>query len=826
MRTINRLILALLFSAAAHAQLQAINDPNLPAAVGGVPWTGYVTVKLNNPQAAQPLLYGSTPLMGFQQTVCIGITRQDCTSTVPAGTLVISLYANTTVLPVGTSYNATFTASRGGSLGNETWIVHVGDTSLAQIRSNTTPTPTSTFQETQLRLTPGSIPYGAANGLGAELAPTTNGFALQLVGGYPAWAAPAACATCLLSSSSYADPTWLTSLAGSKISGPVPSATLSAAATALATPRLINTVAFDGTANITVTAAALTLTGTALNPTVVTSSLTAIGTIATGTWQATAITDTYISSAATWNAKQAGDATLTALAAYNTNGLLVQTAADTFVGRTLTGTSARVTITNGDGVSGNPTVDISSSYVGQATITTLGTITTGVWSGTALVNAKTTATDLNTASAIVARDASGNFTAGTITASLTGNAATASALAATVPNTRLWIGQGTGAPGSSPNLTYDSATNTLSLLASSGFASMEVTGSGSAAAYMSINGGSSASEVRQNFYLPVATSGSRRWRFGVASSGIFTLQQLNDAGGAVQRAGLGLGLTGNAMFMNTPVDDGVNRLQVEGSIVATGPTEGDLTLADASATSGFRNWNLQSDNSKLSFRLLTDNFSAVTLTAAAIFGTGNFVVASSPTDLGYGLHAGKAGTNGNFLCMDPVTTTGSSKCLFVAGQGQSGNIIEVRGYNATPGSGTLLASVGATGQIYSAVGVESAAGAYFRWTGRAQIFSPADSQITLYNAGGSAFSLLQFGGTTSGFPAWKRSAAIFQARLADDSAYTDVQMNAVIVSKAAPSASSDACTASQMWAGDMGGTKYVFYCVSSGTIVRAPFASF
>jgi hypothetical protein len=50
------------------------------------------------------------------------------------------------------------------------------------------------------------------------------------------------------------------------------------------------------------------------------------------------------------------------------------------------------------------------------------------------------------------------------------------------------------------------------------------------------------------------------------------------------------------------------------------------------------------------------------------------------------------------------------------------------------------------------------------------IKAPSDGIFTLYNSANSDFSRLQFGGTTSSFPAIKRSSAGIAIRLADDSA--------------------------------------------------------
>jgi hypothetical protein len=68
--------------------------------------------------------------------------------------------------------------------------------------------------------------------------------------------------------------------------------------------------------------------------------------------------------------------------------------------------------------------------------------------------------------------------------------------------------------------------------------------------------------------------------------------------------------------------------------------------------------------------------------------------------------------------------------------------------------------------------VESVAGGYIGWQGRSLLLSPSDGNIWLTNNNANDFGRLQFGGTTSSFPALKRSTTGLQIRLADDSGYS------------------------------------------------------
>ena len=186
------------------------------------------------------------------------------------------------------------------------------------------------------------------------------------------------------------------------------------------TSRTVNGHALTGNVSVTASDVGLgSVENTALSTWTGSANLATVGTITTGTWHGAAIADAYIASAATWNAKvsfpgfgttagtaakgndvrlsdartplahnqawstitstpttlsgygitdaQSRDTDLTALAGLSTTGLVARTGAGTAATRTITGTANQVTVTNGDGVAGNPTLELPQSIATTST---------------------------------------------------------------------------------------------------------------------------------------------------------------------------------------------------------------------------------------------------------------------------------------------------------------------------------------------------------------------------------------------------------------------------------------------------------------------------
>ena len=104
------------------------------------------------------------------------------------------------------------------------------------------------------------------------------------------------------------------------------------------------------------------------------TSITTLGTIGTGTWQGTAIADDYISSATTWNNKLDSSGTIA------TNDYAKFDASGDLVGRSYSEVKTDLSLNNVENTA-------LSTWPGTTNITTLGTIGTGTWQGTAIADA-------------------------------------------------------------------------------------------------------------------------------------------------------------------------------------------------------------------------------------------------------------------------------------------------------------------------------------------------------------------------------------------------------------------------------------------------------
>lgn len=343
-------------------------------------------------------------------------------------------------------------------------------------------------------------------------------------------------------------------------------------------------------------AAAISSTTFAITPnTTIAGTLTANGTSIPASKTLVVTTDKISALAATTSAELAGvisDETGSGSLVFANSPTLVTPALGTpsaLVGTNITGTAAGLTAGNVT-TNANLTGDVTS--VGNATSIAAGVIVDADISASAAIvdtklatistalkvsNSATTATSANTASAIVARDASGNFTAGTITAALTGNAATATALA--TGRTIAITGDLAYTSPSFDGTGNVTAAGTLATVATPGS-----TGSSTEIPIVTINAkGLTTSITTAAVVAPAGTLSGNTLASGVTASSLTslgTIASLTATAGTVANAPSGSTDIANKAY----VDSVAQGLDAKASCVAA--TTADITLSGAQTIDG------------------------------------------------------------------------------------------------------------------------------------------------------------------------------------------------------------------------------------------------
>jgi hypothetical protein len=240
---------------------------------------------------------------------------------------------------------------------------------------------------------------------------------------------------------------------------------------------------------------------------------------------------------------------------------------------------------NGSAVSGNITGQAGS----VANALTAGTFLTsgGTYNGSAARTFAVDATDANTASKVVARDASGNFSAGTVTAALSGNATSATNVAGGAAN-RIVYNTGSGA---SAFVVAPTASGQVLSWNGSAFAYVAGTISGVAL-------GSNLNSLTAGTYLTGTAyngSGAQTWTVDATSANTVSKVVARDASGNFAAGTITAALNGNATTSSSTSGNAATAtalqtgrtIAITGDLAYTSPSfngSGNVTAAGTLAT--------------------------------------------------------------------------------------------------------------------------------------------------------------------------------------------------------------------------------------------------
>ncbi len=420
-------------------------------------------------------------------------------------------------------------------------------------------------------------------------------------------------------------------------------------------------------------------------------SLTMLGTVTVGTWAASVIGTAYttaqvvsisgvtnrttISGTATTpivdiSSGYVGQNTITTLGTISTgvwNGTSITTSYTDAKIKTVTGTLNRLTIS---GTSTDPTFDISSSYVGQNTITTLGTIGTGVWQGTAIGTTYTTAQVISISGVTNRTTISGTATVPIVDINANYVGQNTITTLGTV-STGVWNGSIIG-----------TSYTTAQVISISGVTNRTTVSGTSTVPIIDIN----SSYVGQSSITTLGTVATGTWNasvIGLAYGGTNANLTANNGGIFYSTASAGAILSGTAT---------ANKMLLSGATAA--PTWSTSTIPTSAGSSA--NKVLLSDGTN--YVLSTPTFPNTSATSGKfIRSDGTNWIASTPT------LPTSAGTSGKVLLSDGTNYIESTP-TFPNASATSGKFIRSDGTNWVASTPTLPTSAGSSGKILASDG--------------------------------------------------------------------------------------------------------------------------